>query len=98
MIKSFRCKETEKLFLGRFSTKLPQAIQRSAVIKLKMLNAASILETLRVPPANNLEALHHYREGSTASGSISSGASALFGKAVMRMTSRSSITINEVTP
>ncbi len=63
MIKSFRCKETEKLFLGRFSTKLPQAIQRSAAIKLKMLNAASILETLRVPPANNLEALHHDREG-----------------------------------
>ena len=63
MIKSFRCKETEKFFLGRFSTKLPQAIQRSATIKLKMLNAASILETLRVPPANNLEALHHDREG-----------------------------------
>ena len=63
MIKSFRCKETEKLFLGRFSTKLPQAIQRSAAIKLKMLNAASIFETLRVPPANNLEALHHDREG-----------------------------------
>lgn len=63
MIKSFRCKETEKLFLGRFSTKLPQAIQRAAAIKLKMLNAASILETLRVPPANNLEALHHDREG-----------------------------------
>lgn len=63
MIKSFRCKETEKLFLGRFSTKLPQAIQRSAAIKLKMLNAVSILETLRVPPANNLEVLHHDREG-----------------------------------
>ncbi|MBE0504718.1 MAG: type II toxin-antitoxin system RelE/ParE family toxin [Desulfuromonadales bacterium] len=63
MIKSFRCKETEKLFLGRFSSKLPQAIQRSAAIKLKMLNSASILETLRVPPANNLEALHHDREG-----------------------------------
>jgi len=63
MIKSFRCKETEKLFLGRFSSKLSQAIQRSAAIKLKMLNAASILETLRVPPANNLEALHHDREG-----------------------------------
>ena len=63
MIKSFRCKETEKLFLGRFSSKLPQAIQRSAAIKLKMLSAVSILETLRVPPANNLEALHHDREG-----------------------------------
>jgi toxin HigB-1 len=34
-----------------------------AVIKLKILNAASILETLRVPPSNILEALHHDREG-----------------------------------
>lgn len=63
MIKSFKCKETEKLFYGRFSAKLPQAIQRSAVIKLKILNAATILDTLRVPPSNHLEALHHDREG-----------------------------------
>ncbi|AID57984.1 LOW QUALITY PROTEIN: toxin, HigB family [Geotalea daltonii FRC-32] len=63
MIKSFNCKETEKLFFGRFPTKLPQAIQRSAAIKLKILNAATILENLRVPPANHLEALHDDREG-----------------------------------
>lgn len=63
MIKTFRCKETEKLFQGRFSAKLPQAIQRTAAMKLKMLHAASILETLRVPPSNHLEALHHEREG-----------------------------------
>ena len=63
MIKSFRCKETEKLFKGHFSTKLPQVIQRPAAIKLKVLNAASVLETLRVPPANHLEVLHHDREG-----------------------------------
>ncbi len=63
MIKSFKCKETEKLFYGRFSVKLPQDIQRPAVIKLKIINAASILETLRVPPSNHLEALHHGREG-----------------------------------
>lgn len=63
MIKSFRCKETEKLFQGRFSAKLPQAIQRAAAIKLKVLNAASVLETFRIPPSNNLEALHHDREG-----------------------------------
>lgn len=63
MIKSFRCKETEKLFVGRFSPKLPQAIQRPAVIKLKILNAATILEALRVPPVNCLESLHHDREG-----------------------------------
>lgn len=63
MIKTFRCKETEKLFQGRFSAKLPQAIQRTAAMKLKMLHAASILETLRVPPSNHLQALHHEREG-----------------------------------
>ncbi|MDD5167509.1 MAG: type II toxin-antitoxin system RelE/ParE family toxin [Syntrophales bacterium] len=63
MIKTFKCKETEKLFNGRFSVKLPQAIQRTAVIKLKMLNAASLLETLRVPPSNCLEVLHGDREG-----------------------------------
>ena len=63
MIKSFKCKETEKLFHGRFSAKLPQAIQRTAAMKLKMLNAASVLETLRVPPSNYLEVLHGDREG-----------------------------------
>ena len=34
-----------------------------AAIKLKVLHAASILETLRVPPSNHLEALHHDRQG-----------------------------------
>jgi len=63
MIKSFKCKETEKLFHGRFSVKLPQAIQRTAAIKLKMLNAATVLETLRIPPSNYLEALRGAREG-----------------------------------
>jgi len=63
MIKSFKDKETEKLFLGRFSARLPQAIQRAAAIKLEVLNAATVLETLRIPPSNYLEALHGDREG-----------------------------------
>ncbi len=63
MIKSFNCKETEKLFHGRFSAKLPQAIQRAAAIKLNMLDAATVLETLRIPPSNYLEALRGDREG-----------------------------------
>ena len=63
MIKTFKCKETEKLFRGQFSVKLPQAIQRTAAIKLSILNAASVIETLRIPPSNHLEALHHDREG-----------------------------------
>lgn len=63
MIKSFKNRETEKLFNGRFSAKLPQAIQRAGVMKLKILNAATVLETLRIPPSNYLEALRGDREG-----------------------------------
>ncbi len=63
MIKSFKSKEAEKLFQGRFSSKLPQAIQRSAAIKLEVINAATVLETLRVPPSNYLEELQGDRKG-----------------------------------
>ena len=63
MIRSFRCKETEKLFHGRFSAKLPQAIQLVAVKKLNMLYAAQTLDDLRIPPANRLETLHGDRAG-----------------------------------
>ncbi|MBT4160720.1 MAG: type II toxin-antitoxin system RelE/ParE family toxin [Gammaproteobacteria bacterium] len=63
MIKSFRDKETEKIFRGQFSRKLPQDIQRVAARKLEQLNAATLLETLRVPPGNRFEALSHNRQG-----------------------------------
>ena len=63
MIRSFRCKETEKLFRGQFSTKLPQDIQRTAAMKLHMLHADTLLVTLRVPPSNHLEALAGDRQG-----------------------------------
>jgi len=57
MIVSFGCKETEKLFHGRFSAKLPQDVQRSAQRKLKQIHAAATLDFLRVPPGNRLELL-----------------------------------------
>lgn len=63
MIKAFACKETEKLFHGRFSSKLPQNMQRSAQRKLKQLNAAATLDFLRVPPGNRLEQLSGDRDG-----------------------------------
>ena len=63
MIKSFKSKEAEKLFLGCFSSKLPQAIQRAAAIKLEVINAVTILETLRIPPSNYLEELKGDRKG-----------------------------------
>lgn len=63
MIVSFRGKETEKLFSGKFSRNLPTDIQRVAARKLKLLNDAAELNDLRIPPANRLEALKGSRKG-----------------------------------
>ena len=63
MIRRFRGKDTEQLFLGHFSRKLPNALQRLARRKLLQLDAATMLETLRVPPGNRLEALRGNRKG-----------------------------------
>lgn len=63
MIKSFKCKETERIFNGRFSKNLPQEIQRLASRKLIMLHFAASLNDLRIPPANRLEALGGVRTG-----------------------------------
>ena len=63
MIKTFQCKETEKIFHGRFSKKLPQNIQRIAERKLVMLHHAATIDDLRIPPANRLEALSDNRHG-----------------------------------
>ena len=63
MIASFTCKETEKLFHGRFSARLPQDAQRTALRKLKQLHGAACLDFLRVPPGNRLEQLTGNRAG-----------------------------------
>lgn len=63
MIKAFKCKETEKIFQGRFSKKLPLDIQRLAERKLIMLHFAAALTDLRLPPANRLEPLSGRRAG-----------------------------------
>jgi len=63
MIKSFRCQESEWIFNGRFSRRLPQDIQRLAARKLEMLAAASELSSLRIPPSNRLEKLKGDRAG-----------------------------------
>lgn len=54
MIKHFKCKETKLLFAGQYIRKLPNELQRSALRKLKMLDAATMLETLKIPPGNHL--------------------------------------------
>lgn len=63
MIKSFKDKQAELIWLGEFSKKLPQTIQSVARRKLRMLNSAVNLEDLRIPPANHLEALIGDRKG-----------------------------------
>ena len=63
MIKSFKCKETEKIWNEDFSKKLPQNIQKRALQKLRMVNIAEVLEDLKVPPNNHLEALKGNRQG-----------------------------------
>jgi proteic killer suppression protein len=63
MIKSFRCKETQKLFLRQRSFRFPADLHRTALRKLLLLDAAEKLEDLRVPPGNRLEKLSGNRQG-----------------------------------
>ena len=62
MIKSFKCKDTEKLF-SDIDVKKFRSISRKARIKLELLNATVSLEGLKVPPGNRLEALKGNRKG-----------------------------------
>lgn len=63
MIKSYRCRETELIHSGRVSRRLPGDMQRVALRKLLMIDAACDLNDLRVPPGNRLEALSGNRQG-----------------------------------
>jgi toxin HigB-1 len=63
MIRSFADKEAEKIWAGTPSRRLPMGIQPVARRKLRMLNNASALDDLRIPPANRLEALKGDRKG-----------------------------------
>jgi proteic killer suppression protein len=63
VIRSFADKETERIWNGVVSRRLPIQIQALARRKLRMLNAAHRLDDLRVPPANRLEALKGKRAG-----------------------------------
>jgi len=63
VIVNFKCKETEKIFNEIFSKKLPQSIQKVAIRKLFMLNSATEINQLRIPPNNRLEELKGKRKG-----------------------------------
>jgi toxin HigB-1 len=61
-IKSFKCPDTESLF-KRLRVKRFANIEAVARRKLEQLEWADVLEDLRVPPGNRLEALKGDRAG-----------------------------------
>jgi proteic killer suppression protein len=63
VIRSFRDRETERLFGRQPVRKWPGALQRIGLRKLLMLDAATRLDDLRIPPANRLEKLSGRRAG-----------------------------------
>ncbi|MDR3002347.1 MAG: type II toxin-antitoxin system RelE/ParE family toxin [Fibromonadaceae bacterium] len=63
MIKSFKNKETKKIFHSEFSKKIPQNIQHRALHRMEMLNNAANINDLRIPLSNHLEALSGNRAG-----------------------------------
>jgi len=63
VIRSFIDREAGKIWEGTPSRRLPSSIQQVARRKLRMLNAAAVLDDLRIPPANRLEALKGVRKG-----------------------------------
>lgn len=63
MIASFACRETEALFRRERVRRFDARIQRVALRKLVMLDAATTLDDLRVPPGNRLESLKGNRSG-----------------------------------
>jgi len=63
VIKSFKNKETEKIYSREASLKLPREIQQVALRKWRMINNAKNINDLRIPPANRLEKLSGNREG-----------------------------------
>ncbi len=63
VIKSFKDKETEKIWKRKYSKKLPGDIQERALMKLQQLHAAEDLKDLFIPVSNQLEALKGDRKG-----------------------------------
>jgi len=57
LIKDFGDKETEKIWNGNISRKLPRDIQDRVRRKLRMLNNSQNINDLQIPPSNRLERL-----------------------------------------
>lgn len=63
VLRSFADKDTERVWRRERSKRLDPNTQRTALRKLLILDAADVLEDLRVPPGNRLEKLRGDRSG-----------------------------------
>jgi proteic killer suppression protein len=63
VIESFNDKETEAIWNGKISKKIPKEIQRTARRKLIHIDSAKNLEDLKTPPGNRLHQLTGDRDG-----------------------------------
>jgi proteic killer suppression protein len=63
MIRTFADKRTAAIFAGMEVRRLPRDLQQRAAEKLAMIDAAHVLDDLRVPPGNRLEKLAGDRTG-----------------------------------
>ncbi len=63
MIKSFKDKETELLYISGRSRKFPTSILKNALRKLDYLNAAHNINDLKIPPGNRLKPLKGKLQG-----------------------------------
>ena len=88
MIESFRDERTAAVWAGSLPNGFPADVANVARRKLRMLDAATRLNDLKVPSGNRLEASRATGPGSTAYGSTINGASALFGGTAARTTWR----------
>ena len=63
MIRSFGSKRTERIWDQQYVKGVDRIVQRAALRKLELVNAAVDVEDLRIPPGNRLERLAGDRRG-----------------------------------
>ena len=63
MIKTFRDKDAERIFIRQRVKRFSLSIQKLAQRKLDLIDAADLIEDLRMPPGNHLEKLSGNRKG-----------------------------------
>ena len=63
MIRTFRDPQAENIFQRQRVKGLSRDVQRAGLRKLVILDAAELLDDLRVPPGNRLEKLKGDRKG-----------------------------------